>query len=93
MRALLIIQRHLSARAVVESLADKVPAIDTASDLVTFPLRILSGAALFATATGAGLGASAIPELVAGGGIAGVVAALKLVLRPSANVATAGVSA
>ncbi|AHY45932.1 protein of unknown function (DUF4126) [Rubrobacter radiotolerans] len=79
--------------AVVESLADKVPALDTASDLVTFPLRILSGAALFATATGAGLGTAAIPELVAGGGIAGAVAALKFVLRPSANVATAGVSA
>jgi hypothetical protein len=35
----------------------------------------------------------AIPELVAGGAIAGTVAVLKAVLRPSANVASAGVSA
>ncbi len=81
--------------AVVESVADKVQAVDRLSDIIALPLPILSGAALFAVAAGAGLDVASLPELVAGGGIAGVVAALKMIFRPSAsaNAATAGVSA
>ncbi|WP_119069179.1 DUF4126 domain-containing protein [Rubrobacter indicoceani] len=79
--------------AVIESVADRIPAIDRPSDIIALPLRMLAGAALFAAATGAGLDVSSLPELVAGGVIAGAVASLKMVLRPPANVAAAGVSA
>ncbi|MGB3635917.1 MAG: DUF4126 domain-containing protein [Rubrobacteraceae bacterium] len=83
----------LFALAVVEGVLDKIPALDTAVDVVQTPVRIVAGAVLFSAALEAGLDPAAIPELAAGGGIAGVVAVLKAVLRPPANVSTAGVSA
>ncbi len=79
--------------AFVESGLDKIPALDTVLDIVQTPVRIAAGAVLFAAALEAGLNVGAIPELVAGGGIAGTVAVLKAVLRPPANVSSAGVSA
>lgn len=79
--------------AIVESGLDKVPALDSVLDFVQTPVRIVAGAVLFSAALQAGLNVEAIPELAAGGGIAGVVAVLKSLLRPSANVATAGTSA
>ena len=83
----------LLALALVEGVLDKIPALDTAVDVVQTPVRILAGAVLFSAALEAGLDPAAIPELAAGGGIAGVVAGLKAFLRPPANVSTAGVSA
>ena len=83
----------LLALALVESGLDKIPAMDSVLDIVQTPIRIVAGAVLFSAALQAGLSVEAIPELAAGGGIAGVVAVLKAVLRPSANVASAGVSA
>lgn len=83
----------LLALALVESVLDKVPALDSILDIIQTPVRIVAGAILFSAALQAGLNVEAIPELAAGGGIAGVVAVLKAVLRPSANVASAGVSA
>ena len=83
----------LLALALVESGLDKIPALDSILDVVQTPIRVIAGAVLFSAALEAGLGADAIPELIAGGGIAGTVAVLKAVLRPSANVSTAGVSA
>jgi hypothetical protein len=79
--------------ALLESGLDKLPALDTILDVVLTPLRIVAGAILFAAALQEGLNVGAIPELVAGGGIAGVVAVSKSVLRPPVNVASAGVSA
>ena len=79
--------------ALVESGLDKIPALDSALDIVQTPIRIVAGAVLFSAALQAGLSVEAIPELAAGGGIAGAVAVLKAILRPSANVASAGVSA
>lgn len=79
--------------ALVEGVMDKIPALDTAVDVVQTPVRIVAGAVLFSAALDAGLDPSAIPELAAGGGIAGAVAVLKAILRPPANVTTAGVSA
>ena len=79
--------------ALLESGLDKLPALDTILDVVLTPLRIVAGAILFAAALQEGVNVGAIPELVAGGGIAGVVAVSKSVLRPPANVAAAGVSA
>ena len=83
----------LLALALVEGVLDKIPALDTAVDVVQTPVRIVAGAVLFSAALEAGLDPAAIPELAAGGGIAGVVAGLKAFLRPPANVSTAGVSA
>ena len=83
----------LLALAVVESGLDKIPALDTVLDVVQIPFRIVAGALLFSAALEAGLGVEALPELAAGGGIAGTVAVLKAVLRPPANAASAGVSA
>jgi hypothetical protein len=83
----------LLALAFVESGLDKIPALDTVLDIVQTPIRIVAGALLFSAALEAGLSVEAIPELAAGGGIAGTVAVLKAVLRPPANAASAGVSA
>lgn len=79
--------------ALVEGVLDKIPALDTAVDVVQTPVRVVAGAILFSAALEAGLDPAAIPELAAGGGIAGAVAVLKALLRPPANVTTAGVSA
>ena len=78
--------------ALLESGLDKIPALDRVMDFVQTPVRIVAGAVLFSAALGAGLDAEAIPELAAGGVIAGLVSVLKAVLRPSANAASAGVS-
>ncbi len=83
--------------ALVETGLDKIPALDSVFDFVQTPLRIVAGAVLFAAALQAGISpdsfAELVPELAAGGGIAGLVAVSKAILRPPANVSTAGVSA
>lgn len=82
----------LFALALLESALDKLPTLDRVLDFVLTPLRILSGAILFAAALQTGLDVGAVPELAAGAGIAGAVAVAKSVLRPSAKAASAGVS-
>lgn len=79
--------------ALLESIFDKIPALDSIFDIVQTPIRILAGAVLFAAALGAGLDIEAIPELAVGGVIAGLIAVSKALLRPSASFSTAGVSA
>lgn len=78
--------------AALETGLDKVPSLGRILNIVSTPLRIAAGAVLFALALREGLDAGAIPELVAGGVIAGVVAVLKYVLRPRADRSSAGVS-
>jgi hypothetical protein len=80
--------------AVVEIMIDKVRALDPAFGYVMIPLRMLSGAVLFAAVyePGAHFDAGAVPGLVAGGVIAGVVAGLEVILRPPARSSSAGVS-
>ena len=78
--------------ALLESTLDKIPALNSILNLVQTPVRIVAGAILFSAALQAGLDAEAIPELAAGVGIAGLVAVLKVILRPPANVASVGVS-
>ncbi len=85
-----IVLAALFVLALVEGFMDKVASLQTVSDVVMTPLRIASGAILFAAATGAGLGAAAVPELVAGGAIAGVVALSRIMLRPASS--SSGVS-
>jgi hypothetical protein len=79
--------------ALLESGLDKIPALDSVLDYVQTPLRIVAGAVLFAAALQEGIDVGAIPELAAGGIIAGLVSVLKAILRPAANAASAGVSA
>ena len=84
----------LVALAVLEIALDKVRALDPAFGYAMIPVRIAAGAALFETMyePGSMLGAGAAPGLVAGAGIAAVVAVLKVILRPSSRTSSAGVS-
>jgi hypothetical protein len=83
-----------SALAVVEVVLDKVRALDPAFGYVMIPIRMAAGAVLFAAVyePGALFDAGAVPGLVAGGGIAGLVAVLEVTLRPSSRGSSAGVS-
>jgi hypothetical protein len=77
--------------ALLETVLDKVAALDPVLDYVQTPVRIASGAVLFSAVLGDGVGVSALPELAIGAAIAGVVAVSKIVLRPSAKaVGTSG---
>jgi hypothetical protein len=78
--------------ALLESGLDKIPALDPALDYVQTPIRMVAGAVLFSAALNTGLDAGAVPELVAGAAIAGLVAVSKVVLRPPAKLSAAGVS-
>ena len=83
-----------AALAVVEIALDKVRALDPAFGYAMIPFRLAAGAALFATmiSPGAVFEPAAVPELVAGAGVAALVAVLAVILRPGAGVGTAGVS-
>jgi hypothetical protein len=83
-----------SALAVVEIVLDKVRALEPAFGYVMIPIRMVSGAALFATLyePGALLDARAVSGLVAGAGIAVLVAVLQVILRPTSSTPSAGVS-
>ena len=80
--------------AVLEILLDKVGSLDPAFSYAMIPVRIAAGAALFETMyePGALLDVGAAPGLVAGAGIAAVVAVLKVIMRPSSGTSSAGVS-
>lgn len=86
----------LLALALLESLLDKMKSFEPALDVLLTPVRAAVGAVLFtvafAIAPEAGSVASVVPLLVAGGVIAGLVSILKAVFRPSAKVASTGVS-
>jgi hypothetical protein len=81
----------LAGLAVVEIWLDKIPALDRPFGYAMVPVRAASGAVLFAALAPA-VGPELVPWLVAGAAIAGLVAALKVVLRPPAKAASAGVS-
>jgi hypothetical protein len=89
-----IVVLALSALAIVELVLDKVRALEPAFGYVMIPIRMVSGAALFATIydPGALLDARAVPGLVAGAGIAALVAVLGVALRPASRTSSAGVS-
>jgi hypothetical protein len=89
-----IVVLALSALAIVELVLDKVRALEPAFGYVMIPIRMVSGAALFATIydPGALLDARAVPGFVAGAGIAALVAVLGVALRPASRTSSAGVS-
>jgi hypothetical protein len=85
----------LSALAVVEIMLDKVRALDPVFGYVMIPIRMVAGAVLVAAVYEPGTffgDAGAVPGLVAGGGVAAVVAGLKVILRPASKRPSAGVS-
>jgi Domain of unknown function (DUF4126) len=84
-----IVVLALSALAVVEIMLEKVRALDPAFGYVMIPIRMVAGAVLFAAVYGPG---ALAPGLVAGGAIAGVIAGLKVILRPPSRSSSAGVS-
>jgi hypothetical protein len=81
----------VGALAVLEIALDKIRALDPVFGYVMVPVRAASGAVLFA-ALAPGLDGGMVPWLVAGAVIAGVVAVAKVMLRPPAKAASAGVS-
>jgi hypothetical protein len=84
----------LWALAIVESMLDKVRALDPAFGYVMIPIRMVAGAVLFAAVyePGALFDAGAVPGFVAGGAIAGLVAGSKVIVRPPSRSSSAGVS-
>lgn len=82
----------LAGLAVVEISLDKLGALDRILDGVMTPVRLASGAILFAGALQSALWIGAIPELVAGGVIAAAVSVSKAVLRPPHAADPVGVS-
>jgi hypothetical protein len=83
----------LAGLAVLEIALDKIPAFDPAFAYTMIPVKIAAGAALSAAAFGVDFPAeSLVPWLVVGGVVAGAIAVLKVLLRPSAKVEASGVS-
>ena len=84
----------LWALAVVEIMLEKVRALDPVFGYVMIPIRMVAGAVLFAAVyqPGALFDAVAVPGLVAGGAIAGLIAGLEVILRPASMSSSAGVS-
>ncbi len=82
----------LAGLALVETVVDKIPALDRPFNYIMIPVRALAGAVLFAAALGVDPDAGSLPWLAAGAIIAGAVAVAKVLLRPSAKEASAGVS-
>jgi hypothetical protein len=82
----------LAGLAVVEIALDKLAVLDRAFNYAMVPVRVLAGAMLFTAVLGFDLDAGSLPWLAAGGVIAALVAVLKVVLRPTAKTASAGVS-
>jgi Domain of unknown function (DUF4126) len=83
-----------SGLAVVEILLDKVRVLDPGFGYAMVVVRVLAGAVLFETMfePGSLLDGRAVPGLVVGGGIAAVVAVLKVFVRPTSSAESAGVS-
>ena len=82
----------LAVLAVLEITLDKIRALERGFNYAMVPVRAVSGASLFAAALGLELDTGSLPWLAAGAAIAGVVAVAKVLLRPSAKAASAGVS-
>ncbi len=82
----------LAGLSVLEIVLDKIRAIERVFNWIMVPVRAASGALLVGLASAGGVSMDAVPWLVAGGIVAGVVAVLKVLLRPPARDASSGVS-
>jgi hypothetical protein len=81
-----------AALSVVEAVLDKIAGIERIFNVVMVPVRVLAGGIMFTAGSGFDVDTGSVPWLVAGALIAGVVAVLKVVLRPPARDASSGVS-
>lgn len=79
----------LAVLLVVEILVDKVPAADTANDIIQTVIRPAAGAILFAASTNA-IGLHPVLAAICGVFLTGSVHAAKTLARPVVNAATAG---
>lgn len=77
----------------IELVADKVPAVDSANDLIQSFVRPVAGAVLFAGSIGVLPHAPAWVGVLAGLATAGSVHATKAAVRPAINVSTGGLGA
>jgi Domain of unknown function (DUF4126) len=82
----------LAALSVAEAVVDKVGGVERVFNMAMVPVRALSGGILFAAGSGFEVGAGSVPWIVVGAVLAGVVAVLKVLLRPPAAGTTSGVS-
>lgn len=82
----------LAVLSVLEAVLDKVGSLERVFNIVMVPVRAVAGGILFAAGSGFEVGAGSVPWLVVGAVIAGVVAVLKVLLRPPAAGASSGVS-
>jgi hypothetical protein len=83
----------LAVLLAVEVLADKIPAVDSANDLIQTFVRPLAGAVLFAGSVGMVDQLHPAIPLLAGLLTAGAVHGTKAAVRPALNVGTAGTAA
>ena len=80
----------LTALLLVESVADKVPAVDHINDIIQGVLRPIAGAILFAAASGTVGDVHPVLAMVAGLLMAGSVHAVKATARPVVTATTGG---
>lgn len=81
----------LAVLLVIEVLVDKIPAVDTANDVVQTVIRPAAGALLFAASTNAVSGIDPVLAVVAGLLVAGGVHVAKATARPLVTATTAGI--
>jgi len=82
----------LAVLSVLEAVLGKGGGLERVVNYVMVPVRALAGGMLLTAGSGFEVGTGSVAWLVAGAVIAGVVAVLKAVLRPSAKDASSGVS-
>lgn len=75
----------------IETVADKVPAVDHVNDIIQTVVRPAAGGLLFAAATAGGDYVHPVVWIVAGVLVAGGVHAAKATARPAVHASTAGV--
>jgi len=76
--------------ALAEIVGDKIPVLDSALDLVAWPVRIAAGAVVFGAALAQESPAVIAAGMVGGGAIAATSNAVKSMIRPGATATTGG---
>jgi hypothetical protein len=81
----------LAVLLVVEIVADKIPAVDSANDIVQSLIRPAAGAVLFAASSGAVTDVHPVLAVICGLFVAGGVHAVKATARPAITATTGGI--
>lgn len=81
----------LAVLLVVEIVADKIPAVDSANDVVQSIIRPIAGAILFASSTGAAGKVDPVLAMICGLLVAGSIHAVKATARPIITGTTGGI--